>query len=197
MPLCGILTSFISWKAAFYFYGVMGIVWYTFWLWLTFEKPRNHPAISLQELKYIEKSLGESVKLQMPTIATTPWHEISRSMPVYAIIVANFCRSWNFYLLVLYQSKYLKHKFDFQVAEVRIIMKLWNSDFNVWKFRLVYSVHCHICWWLLLSHLAECWLIICAKMALWQQQMFENCSIVVDLASKDSSSYSSPMHQLR
>lgn len=118
MPLCGTLTEWISWKAPFYFYGVMGIIWYGFWLWLSFEKPRNHPAISLEEMRYIEKSLGDSVKLQMPTIATTPWHEISRSMPVYAIIVANFCRSWNFYLLVLYQSKYLKHKFNYEIAEV-------------------------------------------------------------------------------
>lgn len=108
----------------------MGVSWYTFWLWLTFEKPRNHPAISIQELKYIEKSLGESVKLQMPTIATTPWHEISRSMPVYAIIVANFCRSWNFYLLVLYQSKYLKHKFNYEIAEVRKEIKTLFKAIN-------------------------------------------------------------------
>lgn len=120
MPLCGILTSWISWKAAFYFYGVAGVTWYGFWLWLSFEKPRSHPSITIQELKYIEKSLGESVNLQMPTISTTPWHEISRSMPVYAIIVANFCRSWNFYLLVLYQSKYLKHKFNYEIAEVSV-----------------------------------------------------------------------------
>ena len=139
MPLCGILTSWLSWKAAFYFYGVMGLFWYCFWLWLTFEKPRNHPAISLQELKYIEKSLGESVKLQMPTIATTPWHEISRSMPVYAIIVANFCRSWNFYLLVLYQSKYLKHKFNYHLAEVGAsvynILSIKQSYFTGWNSR--------------------------------------------------------------
>lgn len=121
MPMSGILTSWISWKAAFYFYGVMGLIWYAFWLWLSFEKPRYHPAISIQEMKYIEKSLGDSVKLQMPTIATTPWHQITRSMPVYAIIVANFCRSWNFYLLVLYQSKYLKHSFNYEIAEVRIL----------------------------------------------------------------------------
>lgn len=118
--MSGILTSWISWKAAFYFYGVMGLIWYCFWLWLTFEKPRYHPAISIQELKYIEKSLGDSVNLQMPTIATTPWYQITRSMPVYAIIVANFCRSWNFYLLVLYQSKFLKYRFKFEIAEVRL-----------------------------------------------------------------------------
>lgn len=133
MPMSGILTSGISWKAAFIFYGIMGLIWYCFWLWLTFEKPRYHPAISIQEMKYIEKSLGDSVKLQMPTIATTPWYEISRSMPVYAIIVANFCRSWNFYLLVLYQSKYLKHKFKYEIAEVseklKIMQSIWINAF--------------------------------------------------------------------
>jgi hypothetical protein len=91
---------------------------YAFWLWLSFEKPRKHPAITIQELKYIEKSLGDSVHLAMPTLATTPWREFATSMPVYAIIVANFCRSWNFYLLVLYQSAYLKHMFDFRIEEV-------------------------------------------------------------------------------
>lgn len=89
------------------------------WLWLVFEKPRIHPTIDVHELKYIEKSLGESVQQTMPTIASTPWSDIVRSKPVYAIVVANFCRSWNFYMLVLYQSSYLKHRFNFAVEEVR------------------------------------------------------------------------------
>lgn len=140
--MCGILTSWISWKAAFYFYGVMGMVWYTFWLWLTFEKPRDHPAITIQELKYIEKSLGESVKLKMPTIATTPWHEITRSMPVYAIIVANFCRSWNFYLLVLYQSKYLKHKFEYKIAEVSRLCLIFRVYPSIYYCNLGWDSRC-------------------------------------------------------
>lgn len=127
MPMSGILTGWIGWQAAFYFYGVMGLCWFCFWLWLSFEKPRYHPSISIQELKYIEKSLGDSVQLAMPTIATTPWHAICRSWPVYAIIVANFCRSWNFYLLVLYQSKYLKHSFKYEIAEVRNDKTLINN----------------------------------------------------------------------
>lgn len=118
MPMSGILTGWISWQAPFYFYGVVGVIWYGAWLWLTFEKPRNHPTITPQELKYIEKSLGDSVQIAMPTIATTPWKAFFTSMPVYAIIVANFCRSWNFYLLVLYQSAYLKKTFDFRIEEV-------------------------------------------------------------------------------
>lgn len=71
-------------------------------------------------MKYIEKSLGESAQISMPTISNTPWREIVRSKPVYAIIVANFCRSWNFYMLVLYQSKYLSERFRFELAKAGI-----------------------------------------------------------------------------
>lgn len=122
MPISGMLTGWISWKAAFYFYGVMGMIWYCFWLWLSFEKPRIHPAITIKELKYIEKSLGESNPSPiMPTFKTTPWKAFFTSMPVYAIIVANFCRSWNFYLLVLYQSAYLKQTFDFKIQQTGMV----------------------------------------------------------------------------
>lgn len=94
---------------------------YGLYLWLVFEKPRNHPTIEVAELKYIEKSLGESVQQTMPTIASTPWADIVRSLPVYAIVVANFCRSWNFYMLLMYQSSFLKHRFHFKVTEVGLV----------------------------------------------------------------------------
>lgn len=164
--MSGILTEWISWQAAFYFYGTMGIIWYGFWLWLTFEKPRNHPTITLQELKYIEKSLGDSVQLAMPKISTTPWHQMFRSMPVYAIIVANFCRSWNFYLLVLYQSAYLKHVFKFDIAKVTSKM-IWLHIFLIselfvtgWYSRSTSSfINDHNCtvWWNVGRSLAEKW----------------------------------------
>lgn len=124
--MSGMLTGWISWKAAFYFYGVMGMFWYASWLWLSFEKPRVHPAITIKELKYIEKSLGESNPVTGLTsfkaiIQSTPWKAFFTSMPVYAIIVANFCRSWNFYLLVLYQSAYLKQTFNFKIQSTGLV----------------------------------------------------------------------------
>lgn len=97
--------------------GVLGLIWYVFWLWLCFEKPSLHPTISARELNYIESSLGAAKQSAAPTILNTPWKEFFTSMPVYAIIVANFCRSWNFYLLVLFQASYL-HSFNFEVSAV-------------------------------------------------------------------------------
>ncbi|XP_014244679.1 vesicular glutamate transporter 1-like [Cimex lectularius] len=117
MPLSGVLTASIGWQAPFYFYGMVGLIWYLAWLWLVFEKPSKHPTISARELYYIENSLGSTNQVSMPTLSTTPWDKFMRSMPVYAIIVANFCRSWNFYLLVLFQASYLSTSFGFKIQE--------------------------------------------------------------------------------
>lgn len=98
--------------------GFLGVIWFLTWMWMAFEKPSKHPFISLTELKYIEESLGKTTQQSMPTIATTPWSAFLTSMPVYAIIVANFCRSWNFYMLVLFQASFLQERFKLEIAEV-------------------------------------------------------------------------------
>ncbi|KAG8194462.1 hypothetical protein JTE90_013220 [Oedothorax gibbosus] len=116
MPLSGMLTDYISWQACFYIYGIFGLVWYVFWMWFTFEKPANHPTITQEELIYIENSLGPVAKT-LPTLKTTPWKAMFTSMPVYAIIIANFCRSWTFYLLLLSQPMYFREVLDLEVDE--------------------------------------------------------------------------------
>ena len=36
----------------------------------------------------------------------------------YAIIVANFCRSWTFYLLLISQPAYFEEVFGFEISKV-------------------------------------------------------------------------------
>ncbi|CAH3961189.1 vesicular glutamate transporter 1 [Pieris brassicae] len=117
MPLSGVLTDYISWQTPFYFYGISGIIWYFLWLWLVFERPSKHPHISGKELAYIEQSLGTASQAAMPGFWSTPWKEFATSTPVYAIIVANFCRTWNFCLLVIFQSAYFNTRFNMQITE--------------------------------------------------------------------------------
>jgi len=116
MPVSGYLADGIGWYAPFYFYGVAGIIWYMFWLWLSFEKPAKHPSISPREQLYIEKSIGDT-KSAAPTIFTTPWLSVFTCLPVWAIIVANFARSWTFYLLLITQPKYFKEVYNMNVSE--------------------------------------------------------------------------------
>ncbi|RWS24052.1 vesicular glutamate transporter 1-like protein, partial [Leptotrombidium deliense] len=116
MPISGFLTDKFGWETCFYFYGVCGVFWYGFWMWLTFEKPAKHPTITQEELIYIEESIG-NVAQTSPTFATTPWKAMFTSLAVYAIIVANFCRSWTFYLLLLSQPKYFSDVFSDDVEK--------------------------------------------------------------------------------
>ena len=120
MPISGFLADQVGWYAPFYFYGCAGIVWYMFWLWLAFEKPSKHPAITPREQMYIEQSINvgnANVSTKNPTFATTPWKKVFTSMPVWAIIVANFARSWTFYLLLITQPKYFKEVFGMGLTE--------------------------------------------------------------------------------
>lgn len=50
--------------------------------------------------------------------SNTPWLSFLTSLPVYAIIVANFARSWSFYLLIINQPKYFHEAFGFEVSKV-------------------------------------------------------------------------------
>jgi len=93
----------------FYVYGVAGVIWAVFWFAMTFEKPAYHPTIKKDEKLFIEEKIGH-ISQSHPTVgqynmkkmhipaslqfATVPWRAILTSKPVYAIIVANFARSW-------------------------------------------------------------------------------------------------------
>ncbi|XP_037982275.1 vesicular glutamate transporter 1 isoform X1 [Motacilla alba alba] len=61
MPLAGVLVQYTGWSSVFYVYGSFGVLWYLFWVLVSYESPAQHPTISPEERKYIEESIGESV----------------------------------------------------------------------------------------------------------------------------------------
>ncbi|XP_063053886.1 vesicular glutamate transporter 2.2 [Engraulis encrasicolus] len=125
MPLAGILVQYSGWSSVFYIYGVFGIVWYMFWILVSYESPADHPTITAEERAYIEEAIGESATLMGPIDKfKTPWRKFFTSMPVYAIIVANFCRSWTFYLLLISQPAYFEEVFGFEISKLGMISAL-------------------------------------------------------------------------
>lgn len=120
MPLAGVLVQYVGWPSVFYVYGVLGLLWYIMWLLLAYGSPAAHPTITDTERIYIETAIGESTK-QNATKFKTPWRRFFTSMPVYAIIVANFCRSWTFYLLLISQPAYFEEVFGFPISKVGIL----------------------------------------------------------------------------
>ncbi|XP_075712818.1 vesicular glutamate transporter 3 [Rhinoderma darwinii] len=121
MPLAGILVQYIGWSSVFYIYGIFGMIWYVFWLLHATGSPAAHPSITTEERSYIETSIGEGCSLVTTSKFKTPWKKFFTSMPVYAIIVANFCRSWTFYLLLISQPAYFEEVFGFPISKVGLL----------------------------------------------------------------------------
>ncbi|KAK5902458.1 hypothetical protein CesoFtcFv8_007706 [Champsocephalus esox] len=92
------------------------------WLLLAYGSPAEHPTITDEERTYIETTIGETMRqLSKTEKFKTPWRRFFTSMPVYAIIVANFCRSWTFYLLLISQPAYFEEVFGFPISKVGIL----------------------------------------------------------------------------
>jgi hypothetical protein len=72
----------------------------------------------------------------------TPWKSFISSTAVWAIIVANFCRSWSFYLLIVTQAKYFQDAFGFAIAKVCInIFKRMKNVSRVCNVDCIVNAH--------------------------------------------------------
>lgn len=83
MSTCGILAQKLGWESVFYVYGIIGCVWYIFWVALVRGTPANDRFISEEEKNYIEASLRQTK--DAPSIKTIPYKAIFTSVPVWAI----------------------------------------------------------------------------------------------------------------
>lgn len=152
--------------------GVFGIIWYVMWLLLAYGSPAQHPTITDEERMYIETTIGETTRqlsvtevcnmlpvfqLSLDTQDTlhlksffsqsqkfkTPWRRFFTSMPVYAIIVANFCRSWTFYLLLISQPAYFEEVFGFPISKVGFTVSL-QQLISSWEIQHIYVHKCKV-----------------------------------------------------
>lgn len=97
MSGAGILSDIYGWQSVFYVSGAIGVTWFVVWLFVVKESPENDPWISEHERTYIleglrEQSLNGTIK--------TPWLNLLTSIPVWAIIFAQFTQNWGAYTLM-------------------------------------------------------------------------------------------------
>nr|XP_039265838.1 vesicular glutamate transporter 2-like isoform X1 [Styela clava] len=121
MPIGGLLVDYADWPSVFYVFGAAGIIWFVVWVLTAFDNPGVHPTISTDEANYIKESIGQLDSVAIQKWNGTPWKKFFTSMPVWAIIVANFCRSWTFYLLIISQPTYFEQVFGFDISQLGIL----------------------------------------------------------------------------
>ncbi len=70
----------------------------------------NYLLVKVKLFLYLKKKIKMWIK--------PPWKSFFTSMPVWAIIVANFARSWSFYLLIIDQAEYFKEALGYNLGSV-------------------------------------------------------------------------------
>ncbi|KAG8185457.1 hypothetical protein JTE90_022388 [Oedothorax gibbosus] len=108
MPLTGYLCEYGfagGWPSVYYILGILGCVWFVFWVCLAHNRPTDHPRITSKEIDYIQKGhvqMTEDQKLPVP------WKSVLTSMPVWSVAIVSFCGSWGHTTLLTKLPTYLK-----------------------------------------------------------------------------------------
>ncbi|CAL8095520.1 unnamed protein product [Orchesella dallaii] len=103
-----------GWPSVFYVIGTLTIVWFVLWCFFVYDTPAQHPRISIEELNFIEKSIGnQTSKVKVPT----PWRAILTSMPFWAILVGHIGHAWGLYTLLHELPTYLKNMLHFDIRQ--------------------------------------------------------------------------------
>ncbi|CAG7834263.1 unnamed protein product [Allacma fusca] len=106
-------SNFVGgWPAPFYVTGALGATWTIFWLVLASESPDKSSRTSVEEMIFIQKSIGTQPRKAKLAV---PWKQVLTSMPVWAIIVANTADAWGFYTFLTELPTYMKTVLHFNI----------------------------------------------------------------------------------
>lgn len=47
-------TSFGGWASVFYIFGLVGVIWFPYWMYMAYETPDDHPYMTKEEKIYIK-----------------------------------------------------------------------------------------------------------------------------------------------
>ncbi|XP_006888740.1 PREDICTED: putative small intestine sodium-dependent phosphate transport protein-like [Elephantulus edwardii] len=100
----GFICETIGWPYVFYIFGAVGSVSCLLSFSLVYNNPMSHPFISTDEKTYITCALGQQNSSPNWSL---PIMDMTKSLPLWAILVSYFCEYWSLYVMTLYTPTYL------------------------------------------------------------------------------------------
>ncbi|KAF9788792.1 hypothetical protein SFRURICE_018368, partial [Spodoptera frugiperda] len=122
MPICGFLIAHFGWESAFYFTGIIGVMWSVAWFAVVYDTPGQHPRISETERNYLMKALPQdnNSKGHIPV----PWKKMLLSPPVWAIIITHGASVFGYFTVVNQLPSYIESILHFNIKHVIIAWSL-------------------------------------------------------------------------
>lgn len=148
LPLSGYLCSLEymgGWPLAFYIFGVLGLVWFVFWLWLVYDSPQTHPRIERAERVFIEHAVmpaagcaDDELSLRGAPADAIPWRAMCTSLPLWAILVTQCGQAWAFYTQLTELPTYMKNILHMNIEQNAVLSAL--PYLTSWIFAIGCSV---------------------------------------------------------
>jgi ACS family glucarate transporter-like MFS transporter len=108
VPLALLVISWWGWRMSFVVFGLTGVVWAVAWQAWYRDRPEEHPAISLQEVSWIQQD-EPPLRAHLPT----PWRALFRSRNLYAICAMYFAFGYGLYFYFTWLPTYLIQELGF------------------------------------------------------------------------------------
>nr|CAH0105935.1 unnamed protein product [Daphnia galeata] len=87
-PMAGLMCNYSGWRSIFYYTGGCGILWSVAAFFLIYDKPGQHPRVSVKEKQYLLSTQEQDSSKR--TKKVIPWSKILLSIPVWSVVTTNF-----------------------------------------------------------------------------------------------------------
>lgn len=126
--MCPCLIAQFGWPSVFYFFGGIGFIWWVFWQYFVSASPDKSKTISQRELKYLQEVRG--AQKRPVGLDGVPWGRIFKEPATWAIIVAHFCVTWGYFVLLSWLPTYFTKALGFPFEQSAFLSILpWLAMF--------------------------------------------------------------------
>jgi len=113
------LITQLGWRAPFFSFASLGVVWTLVWFWYYRDTPRRHPRVNSTELQRIEGELGIPAGRR-----AVPWAGIVRSPQVWLLSLMYFCYGYDIGMFLSWFPKYLHAARGFNLQQMGLYASL-------------------------------------------------------------------------
>jgi sugar phosphate permease len=115
------LIGHYGWRAPFYVFAVLGVIWAAVWYWFYRDSPNQHWLVNAGERELIAKALGGSNANRSKTV---PWRQILSNRQMWLLSAMYFCYGYDIGIFLTWFPKYLHAERHFDLTQMGLYASL-------------------------------------------------------------------------
>jgi MFS family permease len=110
-PMVAALIALVTWRGSFLAMGAISIAWTVLWVWYFRDNPREHPAITDDELRQLPSFRSRAERRRQPV----PWGPLVRRM--LPVTIVYFCYGWTLWLYLSWIPDYFAQSYHLKLKD--------------------------------------------------------------------------------